>query len=71
MTAGRGILHSERPIGKRLSHGLNIWLSLSKKYKMGSPAYQTLRDQYIPRTTKDGVTMKIIAGESSGIEVSM
>lgn len=71
MTAGRGILHCERPIGNRLSHGLNVWLGLPKKYKMVSPVYQTVLDKDIPRTTKDGVTLKIVAGQSSGIKVCM
>lgn len=68
MTAGRGILHCEMPEGEGLAHGLQLWVNLAKKNKMTEPAYQELLDKDIPRTTKDGVTVKAIAGESLGIK---
>nr|XP_022322600.1 pirin-like isoform X2 [Crassostrea virginica] len=68
MTAGRGIVHCEMPHGDEEVHGLQLWVNLSKKYKMIEPAYQELLDKDIPRTTKDGVTVKVIAGEAFGIK---
>ncbi|KAL4234674.1 hypothetical protein ACF0H5_006315 [Mactra antiquata] len=68
MTAGRGILHCEMPEGEELGHGLQLWVNLAKKDKMVKPAYQELLDKDIPRTTSDGVTVKIIAGESFGVK---
>lgn len=63
MTAGRGIVHSEMP-GKDFKecHGLQLWVNLSKKYKMIEPNYQELSDKDIPRTaTSDGlVQVKIM-----------
>ncbi|CAH1778444.1 unnamed protein product [Owenia fusiformis] len=66
MTAGRGIVHSEMPYGKQMNHGLQLWVNLAKKDKMISPAYQELKDQEIPKVEKDGVRVKVIAGESMG-----
>ncbi|WAQ99811.1 PIR-like protein [Mya arenaria] len=58
MTAGRGILHCEMPEGEELAHGLQLWVNLSRQNKMTKPDYQELLDKDIPRTTKDGVTVK-------------
>ncbi|XP_062616772.1 pirin-like isoform X1 [Saccostrea cucullata] len=68
MTAGRGIVHCEMPHGEGEVHGLQLWVNLAKKYKMIEPAYQELKDKDIPRTTKNGVTVKVIAGEAFGIK---
>jgi len=69
MTAGRGIVHCEMPEGEAEGHGLQLWVNLSRKFKMTEPAYQELLDKDIPRTTKDGVSVKVIAGDSLGIKV--
>ncbi|XP_069131117.1 LOW QUALITY PROTEIN: pirin-like [Argopecten irradians] len=68
MTAGRGIVHCEMPWGDGVTHGLQLWVNLSSKNKMIKPAYQELLDKDIPRTTKNGVTVKVIAGEAFGIK---
>ncbi|KAK3611399.1 hypothetical protein CHS0354_034841 [Potamilus streckersoni] len=68
MTAGRGIVHCEMPNGPEEGHGLQLWINLSKKDKMVQPAYQELLDKDIPKSTKDGVTVNVIAGESFGIK---
>ena len=70
MTAGRGIVHCEMPYGDGVAHGLQLWVNLAKKDKMCEPAYQELLDKDIPKTKKDGVWVKVIAGESMGIKVS-
>lgn len=68
MTAGRGVLHCEMPYGNELCHGLQLWVNLPKKLKMVEPAYQELKDNQIPRSSKDGVEVKVIAGESMGVK---
>lgn len=68
MTAGRGIVHCEMPVGTTAGHGLQLWVNLKKADKMVKPAYQELLDKDIPKVTKDGVTVKIIAGESMGVK---
>lgn len=66
MTAGRGILHCEMPSGPGEIHALQLWVNLSSQNKMVEPSYQTLKDKDMPRAQKDGVLVKIIAGESMG-----
>lgn len=69
MTAGRGIVHCEMPYGEVKSHGLQLWVNLAAKDKMIEPAYQELPDKDIPKSKKDGVWVKVIAGEAHGIKV--
>lgn len=71
MTAGRGIVHCEMPYGDTTSHGLQLWVNLAKKNKMVKPAYQELLSKDIPVVKKDGVQVKIIAGESMGVKVQL
>jgi len=71
MTAGSGVIHSEMPEreflrkGGRL-HGFQLWVNLPKKDKMIKPHYQDVPAQKIPVVQKDGVTVRVIAGESMG-----
>jgi hypothetical protein len=71
MTAGRGIVHCEMPIGKDPGHGLQLWVNLSKENKMIEPHYQELKSEDIPIRSKNGVTVKVIAGESMNIRVKL
>ncbi|KAG0286774.1 hypothetical protein BGZ96_009184, partial [Linnemannia gamsii] len=51
------------------THGLQLWVNLSKSDKRCDPAYQDLRDDQIPRARpQDGVEVKVIAGEAHGIK---
>ncbi|ELU08903.1 hypothetical protein CAPTEDRAFT_178317 [Capitella teleta] len=68
MTAGRGIVHCEMPLGEEPTVGLQLWINLRAKDKMIEPKYQELRDKDIPRKKKDGVWIKVIAGEAMGIK---
>src|SRR6185436_10115420 len=46
MTAGRGIIHAERPVpeteAEHVLHGLQLWTSLPRLKKLGEPRYQNL-----------------------------
>jgi quercetin 2,3-dioxygenase len=66
MTAGRGILHCEMPHGNEPAIGLQLWVNLAKQDKMIESQYQELLSKDIPVISKNGVTVKIIAGESMG-----
>ncbi|KAK6117417.1 hypothetical protein DH2020_048842 [Rehmannia glutinosa] len=68
MTAGRGIVHSEMPAGEGTHTGLQLWINLSSKDKMIEPRYQELLRDEIPEAEKDGVKVKVIAGESMGVQ---
>ncbi|CAL9046603.1 pirin-like protein [Musa acuminata AAA Group] len=67
MTAGRGIVHSEMPAAEGENKGLQLWINLSSKDKMMEPRYQELQSKDISRVEKDGVDVRIIAGESFGV----
>ncbi|CAL1527995.1 unnamed protein product [Lymnaea stagnalis] len=68
MTAGRGIVHCEMPGGKEASRGLQLWVNLKRSDKLVPPAYQELVDKDIPKGEKNGVKVKVIAGEAFGIK---
>ena len=70
MTAGSGVIHSEMPSekfqksGGRL-HGFQIWVNLPASDKMMQPRYQEIPKEKIPVYTRDGVTVRVIAGLKS------
>jgi len=73
MTAGRGVIHSELPEqeGGRME-GFQLWLNLAAKDKMRAPWYRDIQSVEIPEfTTTDGVTVRVIAGRSHGIDGAM
>ncbi|KAI0523081.1 hypothetical protein KFK09_005471 [Dendrobium nobile] len=67
MTAGRGIVHSEMPAADGVQKGLQLWINLSSKDKMVEPNYQELLSKDIARINKNGVDVRIIAGEAFGV----
>lgn len=70
MTAGRGLVHSELPEQEEgLMEGFQLWLNLPAKDKMREPWYRDIQGEEIPEyTTAEGVHVRVIAGESHGIE---
>jgi redox-sensitive bicupin YhaK (pirin superfamily) len=62
-----GVVHCEMPIGNEPTRGLQLWVNLSKQYKMVEPHYQDLKDNQIPRASQNGVHVKVIAGTSMNI----
>ncbi|KAK1297314.1 hypothetical protein QJS10_CPB15g01552 [Acorus calamus] len=66
MTAGRGIVHSEMPASEGTQKGLQLWVNLSSKNKMIEPKYQELQSNDIAFISRDGVEVRVIAGESMG-----
>ena len=73
MTAGRGIIHSERASKALLEQGgsmegIQLWVNLPKKDKMVQPAYQNIKAKQLPRlSTQDGKgTIKVVAGSFQG-----
>ncbi|MDD2685864.1 MAG: pirin family protein [Gallionella sp.] len=69
MVAGRGAIHSEMPEQEDgLMEGFQLWLNLPAANKMASPWYKDFPSSTIPEyTTQDGVTVRVIAGESNGV----
>jgi hypothetical protein len=69
MTSGRGILHEEMPRRgpSGAIYGFQLWVNLPAAEKMGPPRYQEVSAEAIPSVTKDGVTIRLVAGEVEGI----
>ena len=69
MTAGRGVIHSELPEQEDgRMEGFQLWLNLAGRDKMNAPWYRDIQSEAIPEfTTPDGVTARVIAGESHGV----
>ncbi|KAJ0229902.1 Pirin-like protein [Hirschfeldia incana] len=72
MTAGKGIVHSEMPSsnvnGTTQNKGLQLWINLSSKHKLVMPSYQEIESKDIAESEKDGVRVRIIAGEWNGVK---
>lgn len=71
MTAGRGIVHSERtPDPLRASgskaHGLQVWLALPKDSEEMEPSFVHHPASTLPRVTFPGVDLALIAGAAYG-----
>ncbi|MCB2020556.1 MAG: pirin family protein [Rhizobacter sp.] len=72
MTAGRGVIHSELPEQEEgRMEGFQLWLNLPAKEKMCAPWYRDIQNETIPEITVDGVTARIIAGRSHGVDGAM
>ena len=71
MTAGSGLVHSEMP-GERFTreggrlHGFQLWINLPRRDKMIAPRYQDTPSARIPVARGEGVSVRVIAGESLG-----
>lgn len=70
MTAGRGIVHSERtpPEGRRGStlSGIQFWVALPKQQEEAAPSFLHLDAASLPVLAGDDVSVRIIAGEAFG-----
>ncbi|HEX5356564.1 MAG TPA: pirin family protein [Aquabacterium sp.] len=73
MTAGRGIIHSELPEQEAgRMEGFQLWLNLPAKDKMSAPWYRDIQSDAIPEFSTDaGVKVRVIAGESHGVQGAM
>ena len=69
MTAGRGVIHSELPEQRagRVA-GFQLWLNLPARDKMREPWYLDVQGPDVPEFERDGVTARVIAGESHGVK---
>ena len=73
MTAGSGVVHSEMPEQEDgVMEGFQLWLNLPASDKMTTPWYRDIPSNEIPEfTTEDGVAVRVIAGESEGVQGAM
>jgi redox-sensitive bicupin YhaK (pirin superfamily) len=69
MTAGRGIIHSEMPErAEGRLRGFQLWVNLPSALKMTPPRYQDVSAAKIHSVVRDGVTVRVIAGEAFGTQ---
>ena len=71
MTAGRGIVHSERtPPAERAAgatiHGIQTWVALSLADEDIEPSFEHHAAATLPQIERNGVTLRIIAGTAFG-----
>ena len=69
MTSGRGILHEEMPRrGENGAiYGFQLWVNLPSHLKMTTPRYQEVSADSIPTNEKDGIKIRVVAGEVDGV----
>ena len=73
MTAGRGIVHSERtPAPERAAghrmHGIQTWVALPQAYEDAEPEFRHYEARNLPQTERDGVHLRVIAGHAFGLQ---
>ena len=72
MTAGRGIVHSERSpssersLGPRV-HGMQLWVALPTAHEEDAPSFQHHAAATIPRVERPGARLRVIAGAAYGV----
>jgi redox-sensitive bicupin YhaK (pirin superfamily) len=71
MTAGRGIVHSERsPEGERahshVLHGIQTWVALPLEHEEAEPAFEHHPGETLPRLERNGVRLEVVAGQAFG-----
>ena len=72
MTAGRGIVHSERTPDelrgrKRSSHGLQLWAALPAEYEETEPSFWHTAAEDIPQVELEGASVRVLIGEAFGV----
>jgi redox-sensitive bicupin YhaK (pirin superfamily) len=72
MTAGRGIVHSERtPAELRRTgfrvHGLQLWVALPKELEETEPDFRHYPAESLPRRDLNGVSVCVMAGSAYGM----
>jgi len=73
MTAGRGIVHSERTPKElagveRRSHGLQLWVGLPEANEEDLPSFQHADANEIPAREIDGVLVRVLVGSAFGLQ---
>ena len=71
MTAGRGIVHSERTAAEdrgkpQAMHGLQLWVALPLNGEQGEPCFEHTDASALPTLNLDGVSGRVVAGSAYG-----
>lgn len=66
ITAGRGIIHAEKPdVGAQI-HGVQIWTSLPRAQKHVDPSYRGVQPEQVPEFAIGDATVRLLSGEYHG-----
>jgi redox-sensitive bicupin YhaK (pirin superfamily) len=73
MTAGRGIVHSERTSAEEkgklhYAHGLQSWIALPTEHEEMPPEFHHYPANSLPEWTRSGVKLKLVAGSAYAYE---
>jgi redox-sensitive bicupin YhaK (pirin superfamily) len=70
MTSGRGILHEEMPRRGPSGTivGFQLWVNLPAAQKMSQPRYQEVSQDSIPAVDKNGIKVRLVAGEYQSVK---
>ncbi|QBK05693.1 pirin family protein [Hylemonella gracilis] len=73
MTAGRGIVHSERKPDDLVDasygvHGLQLWAALPRAQEEVAPSFAHTPANAIPEITADGHSVRVLIGEAFGVK---
>jgi redox-sensitive bicupin YhaK (pirin superfamily) len=73
MTAGRGIVHSERtsPVLRRTGsrvHGLQLWVALPRAHEETAPEFHHHPSAKLPSVDRGGAHIRVLAGQAYGEE---
>lgn len=71
MTAGRGIVHSERTAPEELARdrrvfGIQSWVALPRAHEETAPAFEHVAMEHLPLIADRGVSVRIVAGSLFG-----
>jgi len=71
MTAGSGIVHSERTPERLLGQknklfGLQVWMAMPKDHEEDAPSFQHYKAEDIPHIDGDGFRATVVAGKAWG-----
>ena len=71
MTAGRGIVHSERSSGESRklgarAHGIQSWVALPQSHEEVSPSFHHHGGSELPMVDRGGAKLRVIAGAAYG-----
>jgi redox-sensitive bicupin YhaK (pirin superfamily) len=73
MTAGSGIVHSERGTdyahahGQRL-HGVQTWVALPREHEETAPSFRHYPGDMLPRANREGARVHVMVGNAFGVE---
>jgi len=68
MSAGSGIIHQEMPKGAQGMDGFQLWVNMPSAKKMIDPKYRGIEKNDVKTVKKDGMEVKVIAGEYGPIK---